>query len=283
MNAAVMTDPTPCAPDAQQALADGLAADLASVLRRMAVLDGKGERATASALAGLPDARILGDRLASIGFAYGEGVDHAFASWQLRSEPDEEDPDGEIQTDAALAMLLLNEIVFTNEHHWRKEWPEDARRTTSMHVDCSDVFAWGCADGEDMTRRDVAEVFRYWEKDRRWGPAVWCMIRRRERPQRPVAKRITEAGVWDLDALTAEHGLRPNHYDGISAIRALQQHHEYSAWARSEGRTPIPFGPGWWDGWREFVAANPSWYDASWKAREAEDRDAWRRDNGYAP
>lgn len=268
-------------PGDQHALATGLAAELASVLRRMEALDGNGERTAASMLAGLPDARSLGDRLASIGFAYGTGVDHAFASWQLRAEPDEDDPDGEIQTDAALAMMLLNEVVFTNEYHWRREWPEDARRSTSMHVDCSDVFAWGCADGEDMTRRDIAEVFSYWEKDRRWGPAVWCMIRRRERPQSPVAKRIAEAGVWDIDALTIEHGLRPNHYDGISMLRALHQHREYSAWAVADGRAPIPFGPGWWDGWREFVTANPGWYDASWKAREEAERASWRRENGY--
>lgn len=281
MSGTIVTEHVPADRDGQHALAAVLAAEFADVLRRMSAFDGIGERAASAHLAALPDAKTLGDRLASLDFAFGPGVDHCFASWQLRSEPDEDDPAGEIQTDAALAIMLLNEVVFTNEHHWRSDWPEEARRTTALCVGCNDVFAWGCADAEDMTHRDVDEVFGFWEKDPHWGAAVWCMIRRRELPQRPVAERIRKAGVWDLEALAVEHDLRPNHYDGVSMAMAMRKRDAYVAWCAERGVEPLPFDGSWWSGWRDYVAAHPNWYDDAWKAGDDDARTAWRTENGF--
>jgi hypothetical protein len=105
------------------------------------------------------------------------------------------------EDEAALAHLLVNQVVFLNSHWWEKEWPEDARKRTSINVNCNDVFAWGCADAESMLHDDIENLYRMWRKDPAWGAAVWCMIRRNQMPQKPVEKIIRAAGIWDLDAL----------------------------------------------------------------------------------
>lgn len=194
-------------------------------------------------------------------------------------------PDTEIRFEAeqALAMLLLNEVIFLNSHHWEDEWPAEARATAYLGVNCNDVFAWGCSDAEGAGYADLETVYRYWRKDPSWGPSVWCMIKRREMPQRPVEKRIREEGIWDLDALAQEHGLRPNHYDGISGVWASQKYEAYCAWERAEGRNPMPFDVHWWEGWKRYVAAHPDWDDAAWKAEESRRSDAWRIESGHEP
>jgi len=268
-------------PNGQHALARELTTELASVLRRMEAFDGIGEKAASAAMSALPDRRLLGDRLAAIDFAFGPGVDHAFASWQLRSRPDDEDPEGEVQTDAALAIMLLNEAIFTNAHRSSDGAIADGD-ATSLYVTCNDVFMWGCADLEEMAHDRIAEVYGFWERDPKWGTAVWCMIQRRELPQRPVLDRIRKAGVWDMDALVAEHGLRPNHYDGVSMAYAMRKRDAYVAWCTEEGTEPLPFDAGWWAGWKAFTDAHPGWYDDAWKAGDAATRETWRTLNGFA-
>lgn len=105
------------------------------------------------------------------------------------------------EEESALALLLINEVIFLNDHWWEKEWPEAARGVTSLNVSCNDVFAWGCADGEELPYRDIETLYRMWRKDPVWGSAVWCMIQRNQMPQKPVENIINKAGIWDLSAL----------------------------------------------------------------------------------
>jgi hypothetical protein len=196
-----------------------------------------------------------------------------------------EDDDGmthrRFNNDEALAVLLLSGVVFLNSHHWEEGWPKEAREATSINVDTSDVFAWGSADAETIGYKDIEEIYRYWLKDSNWGTAVWAIILKKELPQRPVGERIREAGIWDLDVLTTEHELRPNHYDGISGVMADRKRAAYIAWCESTGQKTLPYDAGWWNGWREYVRANPGWYSREW--HEAEDKAIaeWKEANGY--
>ena len=113
------------------------------------------------------------------------------------------------QTSYALAVLIANEVVLLNNFWWRKDLPEDLKGITSMAVICNDVFAWGCADDEDMRHDDIEPLYRMWLKDQSWGPAVWCIKRRNQIPQKPVEDRIRKEGIWDLDSL----GVGPNTQD----------------------------------------------------------------------
>lgn len=199
-----------------------------------------------------------------------------------RLHPDKPDRETIFERKGALALMLLNGVLHMNNHWWEEDWPKEARETLFLGADCSDVFAWGCSDSEGVGYTDIEPLHRAWRKDPVWGPSVWSMIKRREMPQGPVEKRIREAGIWDLDALRAEHGLRPNHYDGVSMVLAQHKYERYSAWERESGREPKPFDAGWWDGWREFAAANPGWNDEAWKAEDDLLCAEWRRENGHA-
>lgn len=211
-------------------------------------------------------------------------------------------PDKEMifEEEAALAHLLLNEQVFVNSHWWKfskggsdeggkwkavpredATWTEEESKMISFNVICNDVFAWGCSDAETLPYDEIKSLYRMWRKDPAWGSAVWCMIQRKEMPQRPVEKRIREAGIWDLDLLKGDHGMNVNHYDGISGVIAGQKYEVYCDWERSQGNDPAPFDAKWWDGWKRFTVANPGWCDTAWKEKQDRLCNEWRSENGF--
>ena len=198
-----------------------------------------------------------------------------------RQHPNKPEKEMQFETEQALALLLINEVVFLNQFWWEKEWPENARRKTSVSVNCNDVFAWGCADAENMDYRDLESLYDMWIKDPSWGPAVWCIIRRRELPQKPVAESIAKRGIWDLNALKNEHGLRANHYDGVSGIMAGRQYRVYAAWAASKLMKIRPFDAQWWAGWKDYTQENPEWNSAEWKAEDDRLINEFKDKNGF--
>lgn len=102
----------------------------------------------------------------------------------------------------ALSHLLLNEVVFINSQWWRKEdVPEDMKLAATVFVNCNDVFAWGCADGEILPHGEIEILYRMWRKDPRNGPAAWCINIRKQMPQKAVEKEMREAGIWNLEEL----------------------------------------------------------------------------------
>jgi hypothetical protein len=105
------------------------------------------------------------------------------------------------ERELALAELLLAGVVFLNNHWWEDNWPEKAKDTISMNIVCNDVFAWGTADLEEASYRDICSIWGHWKIDPIWGTAVWCMKKKKLMPQKPVEKLIREAGIWDLDAM----------------------------------------------------------------------------------
>lgn len=107
----------------------------------------------------------------------------------------------EFEEEKALALMLINDVIFINSHWWEEEWPERARGTISLNVNCNDVFAWGCSDAEALPHAEIENLYRAWRKDPHWGAAIWCMLQRKQMPQKPVEAAIRKAGVWDLDSL----------------------------------------------------------------------------------
>lgn len=107
----------------------------------------------------------------------------------------------EYEIEYKLAHLLIEGEIFCNNGWWYKEeginWPEDH---VSLHVNCNDVFYWACADAERITNKEIHELYEMWSKDNRWGTAAWCIKKRKQMPQPPVAKRMIEAG-YNLEDL----------------------------------------------------------------------------------
>ncbi len=83
--------------------------------------------------------------------------------------------------------------------------------TIVLFVLCNDIFAWGCADAEDLSLDEVEGVYKMWIKDKIWGPTKWSCLKRKEKPQDPVQKHMKRDGSWD----EAMEALPENHYDAI--------------------------------------------------------------------
>lgn len=197
-----------------------------------------------------------------------------------RKYPDKPEKEETFEVEPALAMLLINEVIFLNTNHWHKAWPEEAQRTVALCVNCNDCFAWGCSDAETIKFAELEELYRLWLKYPMMGGYLWCVIKREQLPQRPIATRMINEGI-DLEAYTKSHNLKANYYDGVSHVMANLKYTRYSEWCTANGETPLPFDKHWWDGWYKFTAANPDWYSYEWKRKEKVAIDEWRDTNGY--
>jgi len=184
------------------------------------------------------------------------------------------------EQEAALALLLINEVIHINSHHWKKEWPEDARKSTALGVNCSDIFAWGCADSEEISVDEIESLYRMWKHNAKWGAALWCMIKRREMPQSPVADAMRKDGV-DLGAFQKEHNLRINFYSGCCLAQAKFKYETYIAWCHEKGCDGRPFDAGWWKGWDDFSKAHPDWEESVGKQTYARIREQFIKENGW--
>ena len=96
-----------------------------------------------------------------------------------------------------LKYLLCEGVLIVNNGWWNKSWPEDH---ITIAVECNDVFAWGCADAEELLYSELEEVAKAHIKDPVWGIAAWCIKKRKQRPQKPVEVDMRAAG-YDIDKL----------------------------------------------------------------------------------
>lgn len=63
-------------------------------------------------------------------------------------------------------------------------------------VNCNDVFAWACADGEPLPLSEVENAYNT-------DPLHWAILRRGMRPQKPYEDAMRKNGTWHerLDVL----------------------------------------------------------------------------------
>jgi len=104
-----------------------------------------------------------------------------------------------------LAYLLSHQLIIVNNGWWDKTWPKDK---ITLSVICNDVFAWGCADAEDINYKDLEPLYVLHKKDPYWGIASWCISKRKIRPQKPVEDSMVKAG-YDIDKLIKEGEVCP--------------------------------------------------------------------------
>lgn len=101
-----------------------------------------------------------------------------------------------------LKILLCEDVLFINNGWWFKEqgkpWQDDY---ITIHCNCNDIFAWACADSEDVTLCELKELYEFWKKDPNWGPAAWCIKKRKQPPQEPARKLIEAKGIWKVKDL----------------------------------------------------------------------------------
>lgn len=122
------------------------------------------------------------------------------------------DDDGFFDAESAVAQLIENSILFvgykTYTHKPRTENKNDVftadGHTIILWVNCSDVFVWACSDAEDVgNEKELEELYNLCVDKPHWGSAIWCCMKRGEKPQRPVANYIKDCEEWtkELDSL----------------------------------------------------------------------------------
>lgn len=114
-----------------------------------------------------------------------------------------------------LGHLLLSGVCWTRDAqiiiNAGTKWASDPYDGSVVLVNCNDVFAWGCADTENLSEADIPELFLLWVEDAMWGPVKWVCMKRKEQPQFPIARDMKKAGVW----CGRMEALEPNHYDAF--------------------------------------------------------------------
>lgn len=194
--------------------------------------------------------------------------------------PNDVQSDG-FDRDLALAMLLLNHVCSVDSGCDPQSAPLPETRGFPVWVNCSDIFVWGSSDAEILPYDQLEPLYTLWRHGPHWSGAIWCMIARKEMPQRPVEDVIRSEGIWDLDALKAEHGLRANYDDGLAMVEARQKYTIYCQWENANGRTPMKFDPSWWEGWQRFADQNSGWETDEWKATIKTLKERFESENGY--
>lgn len=106
--------------------------------------------------------------------------------------------DSLINEEEMLAYLITQGDVFLNNGHWKPDWPKDK---TTLHVICNDVFAWGCADAEDLDFSEISVLYQMVLKDPIWGAAAFCIMKRKMQPQKPVADKMNSLKIWNIEEL----------------------------------------------------------------------------------
>ncbi len=232
-------------------------------------------------MSGAPNIFLKGHNNWRVGLPYTPADPEEVSAVEYLYEDDGGSTKSTFSDSVALGVLLLHEVAFLNSNWREKTWPKEAQGSISVNICINDVFAWGVSDAETIGLREIEGVYRFWAKDPAWGTTIWAMIRRKEMPQRPIEKRIRDAGVWDLDQLQVEHDLRANHYDGVGGVLAKRKYDSYCAWECARGQTPRVFDGGWWTGWREYTTAHPDWHSDNWKAEDDRLVREWKAANGH--
>jgi len=115
--------------------------------------------------------------------------------------------------DEAILQLLSDGILFSNFRTYSSDDKKLANdgKTIVLFMICNDVFAWSCADAEDVSSiEDLKSLYDYCEKYGAWeGSAIWVCMKRKQKPQRPVVKMLKDKNAWPIELDT----LQDNRYD----------------------------------------------------------------------
>lgn len=106
----------------------------------------------------------------------------------------------------AIAQLIDRSVLFPNYRsygHNDENFTNDGR-TIVLYMNCSDVFAWGCADAEDVSsEEELKQLYDLCVKYPRYGGSIWACLKRNEKPQSPIEKKMKDCNEWpkELDSL----------------------------------------------------------------------------------
>lgn len=98
----------------------------------------------------------------------------------------------------AVAELLLDGVLFVNSRKYLcYDGKTERPATLVLFVNCNDIFAWACADAEQVEMKELLDLYQMHVADKKWGAAKWCCKKRNQRPQYPVERDMRADGSWD--------------------------------------------------------------------------------------
>ena len=120
--------------------------------------------------------------------------------------------------DLMVLELLKNNVLLVNSRNYNYNFSNtETGHTLVLFVICSDVFAWGMADAEDISLSELPTLYNMDKVDKKWGSTKWCCIKRNEQPQKPVREMMQKEGVWDDNM----EKLPVNRYDTMCKERKI--------------------------------------------------------------
>lgn len=100
--------------------------------------------------------------------------------------------------EAALSDLLKEGILFCNYRFYSrlKEGKSDGQ-TIVLFVVANDVFAYACADAEDLPLTELHNLYTLWKNHGPNGVIKWLAIQRNEKPLNSIVENLKKSGLWD--------------------------------------------------------------------------------------
>jgi hypothetical protein len=106
--------------------------------------------------------------------------------------------------ESMLAWLLDEGYVFiSSAKHVCHMTGKVEDETLTIFLNCNDVFAWGYADAEGITYKELPELFDMVMMDKKHGATKWVCKKRGMKPQKPIREGMERDGAWgeELDRL----------------------------------------------------------------------------------
>jgi hypothetical protein len=109
-----------------------------------------------------------------------------------------------------LSILLKEEVLFCA---FSRDFSYDSLKIGEVYksgghsvvlsVLCSDIFAYACADAEDLPYDEIPKLYKEHLRNKKWGSTVWCCIRRNQKPLNKRIEQMKADGAWreELDKL----------------------------------------------------------------------------------
>lgn len=91
-----------------------------------------------------------------------------------------------------LGLMQKDDLTLTAQE-------EEDGGNVEMHVNCNDLFAWACADSEQVEDSELESLFQACKDDPIHGAEKWCCKKRNMQPQRPIVEDWKAKGAWDAE------------------------------------------------------------------------------------
>jgi hypothetical protein len=100
-----------------------------------------------------------------------------------------------------IELLQAGVIELIEQYH-------DDIQVTTLEMNASDFFIWGCSDWENILESDIDELHRLHTENKYSGSDLWLCRRRNEQPQDPIKESMIKSGTWSDEF----EKLPPNRY-----------------------------------------------------------------------